>query len=91
MCSEVPRYIQVTVMIGLFSDLMKFTVVNERLSVTTQMFCLENNSANSTNDHVWSRMMATLRAQGQLVLPLVRQLNGFMRRNIESTLMDTVV
>ena len=33
MCSAVPRYILVAVMLGLFPGLMKFTVVNESLSI----------------------------------------------------------
>ena len=44
MCSEVPRYIKVTAMLGLFSDLMKFPVVNESLSINNLMFCKESNS-----------------------------------------------
>ena len=44
MCSEVPRYIKVTAMLDLFSDLMKFTVVNESLYINHLMFCKENNS-----------------------------------------------
>ena len=44
MCSEVPRYIKVATMLGLFSDLMKFSVVNESLSINNLMFCKEKNS-----------------------------------------------
>ena len=44
MHSEVLRYIKVAAMLGLFSDLMKFTVVNESLSINNLMFCKENNS-----------------------------------------------
>ena len=40
MCSEVPSYIKVAVMLGLFSDLMKFTVVNESLSINNLKFCI---------------------------------------------------
>ena len=44
MHSEVPRHIKVTTMLGLFSDLMMFTIVNESLSINYLMFCKENNS-----------------------------------------------
>ena len=44
MCSEPPRYTEVTATLGLFSDLMKFTVVNERLSINNLMFYKENSS-----------------------------------------------
>ena len=37
-------YIKVAAMLGLFSDLMKFTVVNESLSLNNLMFCKENDS-----------------------------------------------
>ena len=40
MHSEVPRYINVAVMLGLFS----FIVVNESLSINNLMFCKENNT-----------------------------------------------
>ena len=45
MCSEVPRYIKVTATLGLFSDLMKLTVVNKSLSISNLMFCKESNSS----------------------------------------------
>ena len=44
MCSEVPRYKKGAAMLGLFSDLMKFTAVIESLSINNIMFCKENNS-----------------------------------------------
>ena len=44
MCSEVPRYIKVAAILGLFSDLMKFTGANESLSINNLMFWIENNS-----------------------------------------------
>ena len=37
-------------MLGLFSDLMKFTVVNKSLSINKLIFCLENNSPNSLHN-----------------------------------------
>ena len=44
MHSEVPRYIKVAAGLGLFSYLMKYTVVNESLSINNLMFCKESNS-----------------------------------------------
>ena len=42
-------------MLGLFSDLMKFTVVNESLSISNQMFCIENYSTIlKLNKFAWS-------------------------------------